>query len=158
MRCNYEGKHREERRQPSVWGTIYDMGKLNQWTVFSSFLQCSACCRMFDELQVKLRTSHQTTRGLVPACLRRKRTSEHPIYFLSRRRYKMERYMQTRQTLLNLAWSLVRQAQTLKRNGEIQLATDLARRSLSIKSLAWSLRPEPIPIRVPTHHTLPPRS
>ena len=66
--------------------------------------------------------------------------------------------MPTRQTLLNLAWSLVRQAQSLKRNGETQLAKDLARRGLSIKSLAWSLQPQPIPIRVETSYNLPPRS
>ena len=65
--------------------------------------------------------------------------------------------MSTRQTLLYLAWSLVRQAQSLKKNGETQLARDLARRGLSIKALAWSLHPQPIPIKVPTQIVLPRR-
>ena len=58
--------------------------------------------------------------------------------------------MSTRQTLRNLAWSLVRQAQTLKKSGETQLARDLARRGLTIKALAWSLQPQPIPVRIRT--------
>ncbi|MEM9378218.1 MAG: hypothetical protein AAGA72_18525 [Pseudomonadota bacterium] len=56
--------------------------------------------------------------------------------------------MPTRQNLLQLAWSMVRQAQTLKQSGETKLAADLAQRGLSIKALAWSLKPEPIPIRL----------
>lgn len=65
--------------------------------------------------------------------------------------------MSTRQTLRHLAWSLVRQAQTLKKNGQTRLARDLARRGLSIKSLAWALEPQPIPIRMRTQTDLPNR-
>lgn len=58
--------------------------------------------------------------------------------------------MNTRRNLLNLAWSTERQAQALKKNGPIELAQSLARRSLSIKSSAWSLQPQPIPITART--------
>lgn len=65
--------------------------------------------------------------------------------------------MNTRRNLLSLAWSLVRQAQALKKNGQVELAQSLARRGLSIKALAWSLQPQPIPIKIRTTQNFPPR-
>lgn len=56
--------------------------------------------------------------------------------------------MDTHRNLFGLAWSLVRQAQVLKKQGEIKLARKVAHRGLSIKALAWSLQPQPIPIKV----------
>ena len=56
--------------------------------------------------------------------------------------------MNTRQSLRNLAWSLIRQAQLLKRAGQLDLAKSLASRGLTLKAYAWAMTPEPIPIRI----------
>lgn len=65
--------------------------------------------------------------------------------------------MNTRQNLRRLAWSLLRQAKALKKNGQFDLAQRLARRSLSIRSLAWSHQPQLVPINVRTTQSLSPR-
>ena len=56
--------------------------------------------------------------------------------------------MNTPQNLRNLAWTLIRQAKAFKRAGQVELATSLAERGLRLKSLAWSLTPQPVPIRI----------
>ncbi|NQY12968.1 MAG: hypothetical protein HRT81_03795 [Henriciella sp.] len=56
--------------------------------------------------------------------------------------------MNTRQSLRNLAWSLIRQARLLKRAGQVDLARSLATRGLALKAYAWTMKPEPIPIRI----------
>ncbi|MEL6414404.1 MAG: hypothetical protein AAFQ15_05630 [Pseudomonadota bacterium] len=56
--------------------------------------------------------------------------------------------MNTRQSLRSLAWSLIRQAQLLKRAGQFDLAKSLAHRGLALKAYAWAMTPEPIPIRI----------
>jgi len=60
----------------------------------------------------------------------------------------MEQSMNTRQSLRNLAWSLIRQARLLKRSGQVDLARSLINRSLALKAYAWAMNPEPIPIRI----------
>lgn len=65
--------------------------------------------------------------------------------------------MNTRRNLRRLAWSLVRQAQEMKKNGQVELAQRLARRGLSINSLAWSLQPQLVPIQIRTTQIHSPR-
>ena len=60
----------------------------------------------------------------------------------------MEQNMNTKQSLRNLAWSLIRQARLLKRAGQVDLARSLANRGLALKAYAWSMKPKPIPIRI----------
>ena len=74
-------------------------------------------------------------------------TRRHPLRFVCRRKYKTEQNMNTRQSLRNLAWSLIRQAQLLKRGGQLDLAKSLTSRGLTLKAYAWAMTPEPIPIR-----------
>lgn len=56
--------------------------------------------------------------------------------------------MQTRQSYRHLAWSLVQQAKAFKRAGQIELARALAKRSLIVKSLSWSMQPQLVPIPI----------
>lgn len=56
--------------------------------------------------------------------------------------------MNTRQSLRNLAWSLIRQARLLKSVGQLDLARSLANRGLALKAYSWAMKPEPIPIRI----------
>ncbi len=65
--------------------------------------------------------------------------------------------MNTRQNLRRLAWSLLRQAKALKKNGQVERAQRLARRGLSINSLAWSLQPQLVPIQIQTTQIHSPR-